>query len=174
MSAVSNSNSEGPRWPVQLGIGFFLLALAALLLINSMGLTAPAIAGVGPAAAQRLVAGLLAVLALAHGWQAWRGYALARQLPPAQRVKLSEPLAQKMNLAWVLAGLGALMASIALGGGFVVGATALFVATARGFGQAVGGKSLCIGLALTLAVFVFFHRVLSLHLPSGPLERLLF
>ena len=61
-----------------------------------------------------------------------------------------------------------------VGGGFVLGATWLFVATAAAFGQPIRLKSPLIGFVLALAVYAFFTLGLSLSLPAGPLERALF
>lgn len=55
----------------------------------------------------------------------------------------------------------------------MLGAAWLFVATARGFGERLRPRSLLLGFGLSLLVYLFFTRVLSLALPSGPLERML-
>ena len=57
--------------------------------------------------------------------------------------------------------------------GFVVGAAWLFIATARGFGEAIRMRPIAIGIVLSVLVFLFFTRVLGLALPAGPLESLL-
>ena len=49
----------------------------------------------------------------------------------------------------------------------------LFALTARGFGERIGPKLLGIGAVLSVAVYLFFTKALSLALPAGPLERLL-
>jgi len=161
-------NAAGPSWRVLAGVGSALLALAALLCVNARDLSAPAIAGVGPAAAQLLVAGLLALLSLVHLIQAWRQYV------PAQVENMpANFIVNTIGVLWILGGLMALMICVATGAGFVLGASALFVATARAFGQSIGIKSLAIAFALTLAVYLFFTKGLGLSLPTGFLERLL-
>ncbi|HEY6133539.1 MAG TPA: tripartite tricarboxylate transporter TctB family protein, partial [Rubrivivax sp.] len=76
-------------------------------------------------------------------------------------------------LAWVLGGLVGMIAILELGGGFIVGSTWLFVATARAFGQPIRVKSPLIGFVLAAVAYAFFTKALSLSLPTGPLERLL-
>jgi putative tricarboxylic transport membrane protein len=163
----SGEVAASPSRKVLVGIGVALLGLAALLWLQASGLSAPAIAGVGPAAAQRLVAGLLVLLGVVHLVQAWRKGAQGKS------ASISVIPVNKQSVFWILGGLMALMMSIALGVGFVLGASALFVATARAFGQAIGGKSIGIALILTLAVYLIFTRGLGLSLPAGLLERLL-
>ena len=72
-----------------------------------------------------------------------------------------------------LGGLVALIAVIALGGGFIVAVAILFTATAAAFGRRAVIVDALIGLALGLVVFLLFDKVLTLSLPAGPIERLL-
>lgn len=166
-----NPHDFGPSWRTLAGIGLTLLLLALLIWLDARRLPEQVTVGVGPAAAMRLVAVFVAVLGLAHGVAAW-----------SRRVRESEegfaprdatPTTHPAGLAWILGGLAALGACVYFGGGFVIGASALFVATARAFGQPLGARAVGIGLLLSTAVFLFFARVLSLSLPAGPLERLL-
>jgi putative tricarboxylic transport membrane protein len=73
-----------------------------------------------------------------------------------------------------MAALIGLIAVMQFGGGFVIGAAWLFIATARGFGEPIRVRSVALGIGLSLVVYLFFTQALSLALPSGPLERLLF
>jgi putative tricarboxylic transport membrane protein len=160
-------NGAGPRPRTLAGIGAGLVALAAALWIDAASLPPPTVMGVGPSAAPRLVGLLLAGLGLAHIVSAWRLRGRALQ---ADR---GNDRGNSGSLAWVMAALLGLIAVLELGGGFVLGAAWLFVATARAFGERVHGRSLALGMTLSLVVYLFFTRVLSLALPAGPLERLL-
>jgi putative tricarboxylic transport membrane protein len=137
--------------------------MAAALWVDAERLPPPHIGGVGPSAALRLVAVLLVALGAAHLLGAWR-----RRGAPAAAAR-----GNRAALAWVMAALTGLMAVMHLGGGFVLGSTWLFVATARGFGERFSPKSVGLGAGLCVAVYLFFTRALSLALPAGPLERLL-
>jgi putative tricarboxylic transport membrane protein len=56
----------GPRWQAQCGIGVALLLVAAALWFDARHLPASPAVGVGPTAAMRLVAAIVAVLGQAH------------------------------------------------------------------------------------------------------------
>ena len=162
---MNAETTNGPGWRALVGVGAFLLALAVTLLMDAARLPPPQAVGVGPTAALRLVAVLLAVLAVAHFVAAWRARGLT--FTPGEK-------ANRVALAWVLGGLVGLIVWLQVGGGFVIGAAWLFVATAAAFGQPIRLKSPLIGFALALAVYAFFTLGLSLSLPAGPLERALF
>lgn len=162
-ATAPSTHDAGPRAPTLAAIGAVLLALAVALWIDAAGLPPPAVGGVGPAAAPRLVCALLAALGVAHLVTAWRQRALQVMVDRGNH----------RSLSWVMAALLGLIAVLEFGGGFVIGAAWLFVATARGFGEAIHWRSVLLGSVLSLAVYLFFTRVLSLALPSGPLERLL-
>lgn len=166
-----HTDTLGPGWRTLAGIALALEAVALLVWLDAGRLPEPQTAGVGPAAAMHLVALFVAVLGVAHAVLAW-----------GRRVRQVEEGAVDHNpgfttnraaLAWVLGGLIALAITLQLGGGFVWGATALFVSTARAFGRPVNLRSLGLGAVLTTLVFVFFAKVLSLSLHMGPFERLL-
>ena len=72
---------------------------------------------------------------------------------------------------WVSAGLFAHMLLIGTAG-FVVAGTALFACVARGFGSRRTALNLVIGFVLTLAVFLFFVKLLNVGLPAGWLAPL--
>jgi putative tricarboxylic transport membrane protein len=157
---------SGPPPGVAAGIGVVLLLLAALLVVDAQRLPPGSAAGVGPAAAMRLIAAFVAVLGVAHLVTAWRQRGAAA---PASVAALSNRAA----LGWVLGALAGLMLVLQFGGGFIVASAWLFALTARGFGAPLGVKSIGIGLTLSALVYLFFTKALSLGLPAGPLERLL-
>jgi len=74
--------------------------------------------------------------------------------------------------AWVLGGLALQMALVHTAG-FVIAAGALFFCVARGFGSRLPVRDLVIGLAIGLAVFLFFVKFLNVNLPAGLLRPLL-
>ncbi|CAN7257150.1 tripartite tricarboxylate transporter TctB family protein [Rhizobacter sp. LjRoot28] len=162
---MSDDAVGGPPPRVLAGVGAFLFALAAALLVDAGRLPPPAALGVGPTAAMRLVAALLAILGVAHFVSAWRQRSV-RLAAPGERPN-------RAALAWVLGGLVGMIVCLVVGGGFVLGSAGLFVATAAAFGERIRIKLPLIALALAVAVFAFFTKGLSLSLPSGPVERLL-
>lgn len=167
----TDSHTFGPSWRTLAGIALALLVLALLIWLDANRLPEQMTVGVGPAAAMRIIALFVGVLGVAHGVAAWGRR--VREVEEGFTPRDASPTTNPAGLAWILGGLAVLGASVYFGGGFVFGATALFVGTARAFGQAVGARSVGIGLVLTTLVFVFFARVLSLSLPAGPFERLL-
>ena len=76
-------------------------------------------------------------------------------------------------LLWIGGGLVGLIACIALGGGFIIATAILFSCTARGFGREALLVDIAIGLALGTAIYLLFLKLLTLSLPTGPLEALL-
>jgi len=168
---ATDSHTFGPGWRTLAGIALALLTLACAIWWDASRLPDTTTVGVGPASAMQLVALFVGGLGLAHGVVAW-GHRV-RETEEGFVPRDAAPATNTAALAWVLGGLAVLAACVELGGGFIVGATALFVGTARAFGQPVGVRSLGIGAGLTALVFLFFARVLSLSLPAGPLERLL-
>lgn len=168
---MSDSETNGPGWHAMATVAIVLFGLAAVIGYD-VTLMAPAQAvGVGPTAAMRIVALLLVVLGLAHVVAALR---LRAALHGKETSELGAVLTNRAALGWVLAGLVGMILVLQLGGGFVIGSTWLFVATARAFGQPIRIKSPAIGALLAAVVYAFFTRALSLSLPAGPLERLFF
>lgn len=145
----------------ELVIGLLLLALAAIIVFDSRRLPAGAVYGIGPAAAPLIVAAGLAILGLATLAAAWRG------------APHKTPSVDAGAVLVILGGLGALIAVIALGGGFVAAFALMFAATAWAFGNRAPHVDVVIGLALALAIYLVFTKLLALSLPQGPLERLL-
>jgi putative tricarboxylic transport membrane protein len=73
---------------------------------------------------------------------------------------------------WVSGGLFAHMALIGWAG-FVIAGTVLFTCVARGFGSRRWARNVAIGLVLSLAIFLFFVKLLNVGLPAGWLAPLL-
>jgi putative tricarboxylic transport membrane protein len=166
---VSEPETNGPGWHALAAVAGMLFVLAAVIAYDA-SLMAPAQAvGVGPTPAMRIVALLLVVLGIAHVVAALR---LRVNRRGTQASELDAVLTNRSALGWVLGGLVGMIVILQIGGGFVIGSTWLFVATARAFGQPIRVKSPAIGFALAAIVFAFFTQALSLSLPAGPLERL--
>lgn len=157
--------AAGPGRGVKAGVGVALLALAGLIAWNVTQMAPPLAVGVGPTAAMRIVAVLLAVLGLCHFVAAWR--------TPA-RHDAGSARGNQRAVAWVVAGLAGMIAALVFDAGFILGATWLFVTTAKAFGTPLRSISPVIGLVLSSLVYLFFTQALTLSLPAGPLERLIF
>ena len=141
--------------------GAGLLALAGIVLADAFALSGQVTYGLGPAAAPKIVGLGLAVLGLAL-------------LVSSFRVGGTERDSLDLGaVAALLAGLVALILVIGLGLGFILATSLLFAATAFAFGRRALAADLAIGLVLGLVVFLLFTKLLTLALPSGPLERLL-
>lgn len=142
-------------------VGVLLLAVAAIVGYDASTQTITSNYGLGPTAMPYVVCSGLVMLGLAH-------------LVVAFREGLPRPdEADRGALLWIAAGLAGLIASIALGGGFVLATTLVFACTARGFGRRAFLVDAIIGFVLGLVIFLVFAKLLTLLLPSGPLERLL-
>jgi putative tricarboxylic transport membrane protein len=155
-----------PAWRAPLVVGIGLLVLAALTLFDAFRVASGVGPGVGPSAAMKLIALLLAALGIAHLVQASR---LAKQAA----VRVSDEKVNLTSLAWVLGGLVVQIAALSLGAGFILSSTILFTATACGFGRSLKSWGPVYGLILSTVVYLFFTKALSLSLPMGPLEQLL-
>jgi putative tricarboxylic transport membrane protein len=115
-------------------------------------------AGIGPNFVPAMVAGGLVLLgawllyeALAGGWR-HQPFHPERFQPKA--------------FLWISAGLFAHMALIGAAG-FIVAGAVLFTCVARGFGSSRFLRDLAIGVALAVAIYVFFTQVLTVNLPAG-------
>jgi putative tricarboxylic transport membrane protein len=151
---------QRPDWRA-LAAGAGLLGLAAVVSLDARNLGGSATYGIGPDVVPYIVSGFLALLAVGHFVAAFRG-----GLPKA------EP-ADYRAIVWIGVGLVGLIACIGFGGGFVPATTALFVTTARALGRKALLVDALIGLALGVAIYLLFAKLLTLSLPMGPLERLL-
>jgi putative tricarboxylic transport membrane protein len=167
---VSQPHAAGPDWHALATVAALLFGLAGIIAFDVTRMAPAAAVGVAPTVAMKLIAGLLAVLGIAHVVAALRARAAHRGQPDTE---LAEILTNRAALGWVLGGLVGMIAILQFDGGFVLGSTWLFAATARAFGQPLRLKSPLIGLVLATVVYAFFTKALSLSLPAGPLERLL-
>lgn len=151
--------NQGPDRPA-LVVGVLLLLVAAVVFYDASQQTITSTYGVGPTAMPMVVTAGLVILGLAH-------------LIVAFRDGLPKPEASDSGaLLWIVAGLVALIACIALGGGFIVAITIVFACTARGFGRRAFLVDAIIGFVLGTVIFLVFAKLLTLLLPMGPLERL--
>jgi putative tricarboxylic transport membrane protein len=144
-----------------LAIAGLLLLLALLIFWDMASLQLSPVYGVGPKAMPMVIGIGLLLLAAGNGWLAWAG-----DFPEREEF---DPKA----VALILGGLAALIAIIALGGGFIPATAILFAATATAFGRRAILTDLAIGFGLGLAAYLMFSRLLTLSLPMGPIERLL-
>lgn len=139
-----------------------LLVLALVIFWDTAALQLAATYGLGPKAMPYVIAAGLGVLGVANGVLAWRG-----GFPPRETIDIKA-------IVLILGGFAALIATIGLGGGFIPATAILFAATATAFGRRAIHIDLAIGLVLGVAVFLLFDKLLTLALPAGPIERLLF
>ncbi|WID96164.1 tripartite tricarboxylate transporter TctB family protein [Bosea vestrisii] len=142
-------------------VGFLLLAVAAIVAFDASRQTITSNYGVGPTAMPYVVCAGMVLLGLAHLFVAFRD-----GLPKPE-------VADGRALLWIVGGLVGLIACIALGGGFIVATAILFSCTARGFGRDALLVDIVIGLVLGTAIYLLFLKLLTLSLPTGPLEALL-
>lgn len=141
-------------------VGVLLLAAAVIVGHDASQQTITSNYGLGPTAMPYVVCTGLTILGLSHFIVAFR-----EGLPKPEA-------ADRSALLWIAAGLTGLIASIALGGGFVLATTLVFACTARGFGRRAFVVDAIIGFVLGLAIFLIFSKLLTLILPAGPFERL--
>ena len=64
-------------------------------------------------------------------------------------------------------------AIIGFGGGFILATSALFVTTSGAFARRAILVDSIIALVMSTLIYLAFDRLLTLSLPTGPLERLL-
>jgi len=141
-------------------IAAVLLLIAVVIFWDTSTLQLAPTYGVGPKAMPYVIASGLVILALGNFALAWRGDFPARESLDPKAIIL------------ILGGLAALIAIIALGGGFIPATAVLFAATSSAFGRRAVLTDLAIGLVLGITVFLLFDKLLTLSLPAGPLERL--
>jgi len=127
-------------------------------------------AGIGPNFIPGVVAAGIILLGLWLGFEAFSGG--WRSAPSDDPRSRGEHAFHAASFGWISAGLFAHMALIGTGG-FVLAGTALFACVARGFGSRRVIRDLSIGIALALAVFLFFVKALNVNLPAGWLSPLL-
>ncbi len=142
-------------------IAFALAVLAVVLVFDAFRLPPGAMYGVGPGAMPLVVAVGLGLLAIGNLIDALRG-----NMPPRES-------ADPKPVLLILGGLALLIAIIGFGGGFILATSALFVATSAAFGRRALLIDAAIALVLSTLIFLAFDKLLTLSLPTGPLERLL-
>ena len=153
---------------VPIVVGVILLASAVIVGLDASHIQSGFTYGISPAAIPYVVAALLAVLGLCHFIAAFR-----RREPTADPTTWPSEPADWKAVALMVTGLFALMASVAFGGGFILGSSLLFALTARSFGRKAFLADFAIGVVLAIVIFLVFNNLLSLTLPEGPIERLL-
>ena len=146
--------------PVGVAIAGVLAALALVIFWDTNKLTLTSVYGVGPKAMPIIVAAGLGILALGNLVNAIKG-----DLPASEELNYQA-------IMRILGGLAALIAVIGSGYGFIIGTALLFAMTAAAFGRKALHIDLLIGLVLAATIYLVFSKLLSLTLPSGPLERL--
>ena len=135
--------------------------LAAVLVFDARGLSSTTMYGMGPEAMPVVVACGLALLAIGNFVDALRGNLPARES--------SDPV----PVFLILVGLALLIAIIGFGGGFILATSALFVTTSAAFGRRAILVDSIIAVVMSTLIYLAFDRLLTLSLPTGPLERLL-
>lgn len=153
-------NASRPRDPAGFVISGVLLLLALVILWDMSQLRLTSVYGVGPKAMPIVVATGLILLSAANLIMA-----LKEGLPPREHIKIAP-------VFMILGGMAALIVLIRFGGGFIPATAILFAMTSAAFGRRAFLADFLIGLTLGTIVFLLFDKVLTLSLPSGPLERL--
>lgn len=161
--------TRGKRVELALSLGVLALGVFASAIAFRLP-DAGGYARIGPNFMPKVVSGGLIVLGLwllaevaTGGW---------RDRVPDDPAERGEHAFVGGAFAWVSAGLFAQMALIDRAG-FVIAAAALFACVARGFGSRRLVRDVALGLALGLAVFLFFVKFLNVNLPAGWLAPLL-
>ncbi|HMM91946.1 tripartite tricarboxylate transporter TctB family protein [Bradyrhizobium sp.] len=165
---TDDASSDAPQRPATrhvdpagLVIAALLAVLAVVLVVDASRLPATSMYGMGPEAMPIVIAAGLGLLAIGNLIDALRG-----NLPPRESMDPKPVLL-------ILGGLVLLIAIIGLGGGFILATSVLFVATSAAFGRRAILTDLVIALVMSTLIYFAFDRLLTLSLPSGPLERLL-
>lgn len=157
MSAPSSSRSACASSEVWLSAGVLALGAGAALVTASLP-SEGGYAGIGPNFVPALVAGGLVVLGFWLLLEALRGGWRNRAAP--------EGRFEVRPFLWISAGLFAHMALVGAAG-FVAASALLFTCVARGFGSARFLRDLAVGVALAVAIYLFFTQFLSVSLPAG-------
>ena len=157
--------------PAELMLSLAVLSLGIAVAIGTAGLSgAGGYARIGPNVAPAVIAGGLILLGLWLLYEAvfggWRN--AVPDSPEARGEHDFSPSA----FIWVSIGLIAQMLLIHRAG-FVLAQATLFTCVARGFGSKRSPRDFAIGLALGVAVFLFFVKFLNVNLPPGWLAPIL-
>jgi len=121
-------------------------------------------AGIGPNFIPAVVGAGIILLGVWLGFEAFTGGWRSRTE--------SNEVFEVNPFLWVSGGLFAHMLLIGWAG-FVVAGTALFACVARGFGSRRLIRDLCIAVALSVGIYLFFVKLLNVNLPAGWLAPLL-
>jgi putative tricarboxylic transport membrane protein len=151
--------------PAELVLSLAVLSLGISVAIGTASLSgAGGYARVGPNVAPAVIAGGLIVLGL------WLLYETVfggwRNAVPDNPDARGEHDFSPSAFIWVSIGLIAQMLLIHRAG-FVLAQATLFTCVARGFGSRRYPRDFAIGLALGVAVFLFFVKFLNVNLPPG-------
>jgi len=151
--------------PAELVLSLAVLSLGIAVAIGTAGLSgAGGYARIGPNVAPAVIAGGLILLGLWLLYEAvfggWRN--AVPDSPEARGEHDFSPSA----FIWVSIGLIAQMLLIHRAG-FVLAQATLFTCVARGFGSRRYPRDFAIGLALGVAVFLFFVKFLNVNLQPG-------
>lgn len=122
--------------------------------------TGGAYARIGPQTIPYVIAICLGGLAVWTVIEAWRG-----DFPEREPQEFAP-------IAWIVAGLLAQLILIRFVG-FSIATAILFALSARGMGRISIPLALVVGLVLCTLIWFVFARLLSLTLPTGPLEHLI-
>lgn len=147
--------------PAGLVVAALLTAAALIIFYDAAQLSISSPYGLGPKAIPNAIACGLLLLAAGNA-----AMAIRRAFPEREAI-------DRKAILLILGGLAALMLLIAVGAGFIVATATLFACTAAAFGRRAWLTDFAIGLALGLAIYLVFVKVLTLGLPAGPLENLL-
>ena len=142
-------------------IAVLLIAVGAIVAwdIAHMRSGVAACSRIGPRAFPYAIAAGLVGLGLLTALQAFREAG-----SPAERDEFRP-------MAWIVGGLVAQIVLLPFAG-FAIATGAVFAATAKAFGRGPLWFSYPVGVAMSLAIWLFFSKGLQLVLPAGPLERL--
>ena len=157
--------------PTELALSLGVLGLGIAAVIGAANISGGSgYARVGPNVAPAVISGGLIVLGIWLLYEAFSG-GWRNAIPDQPQDRGEHPFSAGAFI-WVSLGLFAQMLLIHRAG-FVIAQAALFTFVARGFGSKKLARDFAIGLAVGLAVFLFFVKFLNVHLPAGWFEPLL-
>jgi putative tricarboxylic transport membrane protein len=162
---VRRSRAEFALSAGVLGLGVF----AAVVTANLPG--EGGYAGIGPNFIPAVVAAGLLVTGAWLLWETLRG-GWRRESAGDVANESAEHAFHARAFGWITAGLFAHMALIGWAG-FVLAGAVLFACVARAFGSTRVARDAALGLALSLAVYLFFVKMLNVNLPAGWLQPIL-
>jgi putative tricarboxylic transport membrane protein len=157
--------------PTEIILSLAVLVLGVAVAVATSQLSAAGgYSRIGPNMAPAVISGGLILLGLWLAYEALSGG--WRDAAPDDPTLRNEHPFHLGAFLWVSAGLFIEMLLIHRAG-FAIAQAALFACVARGFGSRRVARDLAIGLALSLAVFLFFVKFLNVSLPAGWLQPLL-